>query len=133
MARRTIGELLLGPTDVSPFMKASITLVCMTGCSLVGFFVQQRLIESYYSGDKAEVLRCCACRVAGIPWLWFACSPDWCSRPQIHRRVKEIQERELREIAMRGGGAEAAAAVPEVARGEGALLRFGGRARDGGG
>ena len=90
-------ELMLGPTEVSPFMKGCITLVCMTGSAMLGFYVQQRLIERYYSGEAAE----------------------------LHQRVKAIQHRELQEIAARGG-ADARAAVPDLPRGELALLRGGG-------
>ena len=94
-------ELLLGPPELSPWIKGGITLVCMSGSALVGFYLQQRLIETYYSGHQAE----------------------------IHQRVKAIKQREMQQIAALGGEG-AVAAVPDIPRGEGALLRIGGR-RDG--
>ena len=55
MNYKRLGNALLGPPEVSNFTKGAITLVCMTGSCLAGFYFQQRLIENYFSGDKAEV------------------------------------------------------------------------------
>ena len=52
---KRIGDFLLGPPEVTPFTKGCITLVCMTGCSLLGFYVQQSMIEKYYGGEQADV------------------------------------------------------------------------------
>lgn len=93
-------ELLLGPPDVGPYTKGIVTLTCMAGSALLGFYVQQRLIDKYYSGNKAA----------------------------IQQRVREIKQRELQEIARQGGGEAAARAVPDVTRsGVGALLSSGRR------
>ena len=91
-------DLLLGPADMSPFRKGAITLACMSASALLGFYVQQRLIEKYYSGEKAELMM----------------------------RVREIKRRELLEIARQGGGEAAAAALPVERKGESALLGKGG-------
>ena len=98
----SVREVLLGPPELGPWVKGGITLACMSGTALLGFYVQQRLIETYYSGHQAE----------------------------IHQRVKKIKQREMQQIAALGGE-DAVAAVPNIPRGEGALLRLGGR-RDGG-
>ena len=95
MARK-IGELLLGPPDVSAFTKAAITTVCMSGTALLGFYCQQKIIEKFYTGEDAE----------------------------LYLRVKAIKQRELQEIARRGGGELAAAAVPQ-GHGEGAIFQIG--------
>ena len=70
MSRR-VGQWLLGPEDMSSTKKGIITLFCMTSSCLLGFYVQQRIIEKYYGGEQAE----------------------------IHRRVNEIKRREMQAIA----------------------------------
>jgi hypothetical protein len=96
VSARKIGDFLLGPPEVSQFTKGAITLVCMTCSCVVGFFFQQHLIEKHYGGEVAV----------------------------LHQRIKEIKLRELRELAMQGGG-EAARDAVNLPRGETALIGLG--------
>ena len=94
---RSLGDLLLGPPEVTPVTKGTITFVCMLGCSLLGFRVQQHLIEKFYGGEQAE----------------------------MHLRVKQIKEREMLALA-RAGGATEEDAVLQMPKGETALIHGGG-------
>ena len=96
MSRR-VGQWLLGPEDMSSTKKGIITLFCMTSSCLLGFYVQQRIIEKYYGGEQAE----------------------------IHRRVNEIKRREMQAIARAGGGDASQIEALGVPKGEGALLNYG--------
>ena len=89
-----MGQLLLGPVDMPASTKGTITLVCMTGFSLAGFYVQQWLIEKHYSGEQAE----------------------------LHVAVRKIKEREMMAIARQGGGDASMDAVRQVSKGHDALI-----------
>ena len=95
MSRR-VGQWLLGPEDMSSTKKGIIAAL-LHSVVVLGFYVQQRIIEKYYGGEQAE----------------------------IHRRVNEIKRREMQAIARAGGGDASQIEALGVPKGEGALLNYG--------